>query len=75
MSLAPFGGFIVVNRGQKLGKATGTIQLEKPKYLLFVSLPKSLLTADLEYQVEKLANSSVGLRRENRLLLMVSSKL
>lgn len=64
-----------MNRGQKLGNATGTIQLEKPKYLLFVPLPKSLLTADLEYQVEKLANSSVGLRRENSLLAMVSSKL
>ena len=74
LSLAPFWGFIVVNRGQKLGNATGTIQLEKPKYLLFVLLP-SLLTSNLEYQVEKLSNSSVGLRRENSLLVMVSSKL
>ena len=64
-----------MNRGQKLGNATGTIQLEKLKYLLFVPLPKSLLTADLEYQVEKLANSSVVLRRENNLLVMVCSKL
>ena len=63
-----------MNRGQKLGNATGTIQLEKPKYLLFVPLP-SLLTSNLEYQVEKLSNSSVGLRRENSLLVMVSSKL